>query len=121
MVPKGGNVSSFTLLNDQLISVNKTFKVESSELLGSGVAWAPNGDFTLTPGTYELIAEVLIDFHDNASGVLLFTFTDGTNTAFQASYEGTAVMNNSARTYGSVPSRAYITNYSEYYGTIAVY
>ena len=108
--PNRGNVSTFTLLNDQLITDNQTFGVQSTELLGSGVAWAPNGDFTLTPGTYELIAEVLIDFHDNRrSGVLLFNFTDGTNTRFQASYEGTAVMNNSARTYGSVPSRAYIT------------
>ena len=78
-------------------------------LLGSGVAWAQNGDFTLTPGTYELIAEVLIDFHDQPTGALLFTFTDGTNNPFPASYEGSAVINNGARTYGSVPSRAYIT------------
>ena len=93
-----------------MITDNQTFEVESTELLGSGVAWAANGDFTLTPGTYELIAEVLIDFHDNRrSGVLHFTFTDDTNTPFPASYEGTAVMNNSNRTYGSVPSRAYIT------------
>ena len=107
--PNRGNVSTFTLLNNQLISVNQTFEVESTELLGSGVDWAPNGDFTLTPGTYELIAEVLIDFHDNASGVLHFTFTDVTNARFPASYEGTAVMNNSNRAYGSVPARAFIT------------
>ena len=107
--PNEGTISTYTLLNNQLISDNQTFQLESRELLGSGVVWRTTGDFTFTPGTYELIAEVLIDFHDSRSGVLHFTFTDGTNTPFPASYEGTAVMNNSNRTYGSVPARAFIT------------
>ena len=107
--PNGGNISAFTLSNNQFISDNQTFDIDSSELLGSGVAWTTNGNFTLSPGTYELMAEVLIDFHDGDQGFIQFNFTDNTNTPFQASYEGIAVMNNSTKAFGSVPSRAYIT------------
>lgn len=107
--PNGGNISAFTLSNNQFISDNQTFDIDSSELLGSGVAWTTNGNFTLSPGTYELMAEVLIDFHDGDEGFIQFNFTDNTNTPFQASYEGIAVMNNSEKAFGSVPSRAYIT------------